>query len=156
MSAVLKIPPFFLRPMVKQDMDDVMAIELNSYPYPWTTQIFMDCLRVGYQCQVCEIHGNIVAYSVMSFGAAEAHVLNVCVGDQWRDKGLGRQLLLHMLTVAEQKNVETVFLEVRPSNTVALRLYDNLGFNQIGTRKDYYPAKKGREDAYILAKSLQI
>jgi len=156
MSAVLKIPPFSLRPMVKHDIDHVMAIELKSYPFPWTVQIFTDCLRVGYYCQVCEIHDDIVAYSVMSTGAAEAHILNICVDDQWRGKGVGQQLLLYMLTLARQKQVETVFLEVRPSNTVAMRLYDALGFNQIGTRKDYYPAKKGREDAFILAKSLLV
>jgi ribosomal-protein-alanine N-acetyltransferase len=61
-----------------------------------------------------------------------------------------------MLGLAKNKDVNTVFLEVRPSNTAALTLYDKLEFNQIGTRRDYYPAKIGREDAVILAKSLEV
>ncbi|NOZ54498.1 MAG: ribosomal protein S18-alanine N-acetyltransferase [Gammaproteobacteria bacterium] len=154
MSAVLETSPFFLRPMLKNDMDEIMAIELKSYVFPWTRQIFIDCLRAGYYCQVCEMHGYIVAYGIMSTGAAEAHVLNLCVSSERQGKGLGRQLLSHMLGVAEQKKIDTVFLEVRPSNSIALCLYDAMGFNQIGERKDYYPTKKGREDALILAKSL--
>lgn len=156
MSAVLKPPPYFLRPMTVDDLDNIMAIETTNYNFPWTRQIFVDCLRVGYICQVCERDGQVAGYCIMSTGASEAHVLNLCIGYGYRRQGLGRRLLSHILDIARQKDIGTVFLEVRPSNRAAIHLYDNLGFNQIGTRPDYYPAKVGREDAIILAKSLDV
>lgn len=156
MSAVIQSPPYFLRPMSREDLDDIMSIENVIYDFPWTRQIFMDCLRVGYLCQVVEVDGDIVGYCIMSVGASEAHVLNLCISGHYRRIGLGRKLLSHMLVMAKHKSVGTVFLEVRPSNKAALALYDKLGFNQIGVRNDYYPAKVGREDAVILAKSLEV
>lgn len=156
MSAVIQSPPYFLRPMSQEDLDDIMSIESVIYDFPWTRQIFKDCLRVGYLCQVIEVDSHIVGYCIMSVGASEAHVLNLCVSENYRRIGLGQKLLSHMLVMAKHKNVGTVFLEVRPSNQVALALYDKLGFNQIGIRNDYYPAKVGREDAVILAKSLEV
>jgi len=156
MSAVLESPPVYLRPMVEVDLDAIMALETKNYDFPWTRQIFADCLRVGYLCHVCELDDELAGYCIMSTGASEAHVLNLCIAKANRGKGLGRRLLTHMLELARQRQVGTVFLEVRPSNTAALALYDKMGFNQIGTRLDYYPAKVGREDAVILAKSLEV
>lgn len=156
MSAVLETPPCFLRPMTAEDLDGVMSIETVIYNFPWTRQIFVDCLRVGYICQVCEMDNALAGYCIMSVGAAEAHVLNLCISEDFRRQGLGERLLTHMLEIARQKHVGTVFLEVRPSNEPAINLYEKLGFNQIGTRHDYYPAKVGREDAVILAKSLEV
>ena len=156
MSAVLQSPPYFLRPMSEEDLDDIMSIETRIYDFPWTRQIFLDCLRVGYVCQVCEVESDLAGYCIMSTGASEAHVLNLCIGHNFRRRGLGERLLSHMLGLAKNKDINTVFLEVRPSNTAALTLYDKLEFNQIGTRRDYYPAKIGREDAVILAKSLEV
>ncbi|HEY5602902.1 MAG TPA: ribosomal protein S18-alanine N-acetyltransferase [Gammaproteobacteria bacterium] len=156
MSAVLKSPSVFLRPMSGKDLDDIMALETKNYDFPWTRQIFADCLRVGYLCQVCELGNELAGYCIVSTGASEAHVLNLCIAQSLRRKGLGEHLLAHMLKLAKQRKVGTVFLEVRPSNQAAIALYDKMGFNQIGTRLDYYPAKVGREDAIILAKSLEV
>ena len=155
MSAVMKDAPFFLRPMKLDDLDTIMSLEKKLYPFPWTRQIFQDCIRVGYTCRVCEIDKQIVGYSVMSLGASEAHVLNISIASEFQGQGLGRQLLLYMLELAHGRHTDTVFLEVRPSNQVALHLYEKVGFVQIGTRKDYYPARNGREDAIILAKHLE-
>ena len=140
-----------IRAMQVTDVRDVMDIELAEYPFPWTAKIFSDCLRSGYYCRIGEIDGQMAGYGVMSSGAGEAHILNVCVAGAFRRRGLGRILMLHMLDEAESTGVETVFLEVRESNPVALRLYEGLGFNQVGMRKDYYPTRDGREDAIIMA-----
>jgi len=156
MSAVLKSPPAYLRRMSRDDLDDVMEIETHIYDFPWTRQIFADCLRVGYMCYVSEVEGDVAGYCIMSTGASEAHVLNLCIAQRFQRLGLGEQLLSCLLQQAQRRQVGTVFLEVRPSNNAALSLYDKMGFNQIGTRTDYYPAKFGREDAVILAKSLEI
>lgn len=156
MSAVLQSPPYSLRRMHGDDLDAVMAIETAIYDFPWNRQIFADCLRVGYLCYVCEVADEIAGYCIMSTGASEAHVLNLCIAQRYRRRGLGEHLLSGLLSLAKRRAVGTVFLEVRPSNNAALALYDKMGFNQIGIRNDYYPAKLGREDAIILAKSLDF
>ncbi|MCI0504655.1 MAG: ribosomal protein S18-alanine N-acetyltransferase [Gammaproteobacteria bacterium] len=156
MSAVLKSPPVFFRPMSGEDLDNIMTLETRNYDFPWTRQIFADCLRVGYLCQVCEMDNQLAGYCIMSTGASEAHVLNLCIAQGYRRRGLGKRLLTHMLELAKHRQVGTVFLEVRPSNKAAISLYEKMGFNEIGTRLDYYPARVGREDAIILAKSLEV
>jgi ribosomal-protein-alanine N-acetyltransferase len=154
MSAVVQTPEPQLRPMTVDDLDAVMVIELAVYPYPWTRRIMADCLHVGYRCRVGEIDGILAGYGIMSTGVGEAHILNLCVVDRFRRRGLGEALLIILLDEAQALKVNDVFLEVRPSNCVALRLYERLGFNQVGVRKDYYPAAGGREDAVIFALSL--
>ena len=151
MSAVIKTPPYFLRPMRRIDLDTVMSIEKIIYPFPWTQQIFTDCIRVGYTCRVLEMNGEIAGYSIMALGASEAHILNISIAADYQRQGLGSRLLSHMLELAVEKKTDTVFLEVRPSNKAALALYEKSGFVQIGVRRNYYPAHSGREDALILA-----
>lgn len=155
MSAVVQTPELNIRPMTADDVDAVMAIEVSVYEYPWTKRIMADCLRVGYRCMVGEVDGTLAGYCIMSSGAGEAHILNLCVANEFQRRGLGKYLLTAMLDEARASDTENVFLEVRPSNYPAITLYEQLGFNQIGTRKDYYPAKHGREDAVILALNLR-
>lgn len=143
-----------LRPMRPEDVEQIMAIETLEYRFPWTAGIFRDCLQVGYCCWVLERLGTIVAYGLMSKGAGEAHVLNLCVRAEDRRKGYGRRLLAHLLHLARRHEAETVFLEVRPTNQGALRLYTRMGFSEVGRRRAYYPADDGREDAIILAMTL--
>ncbi len=154
MSAVLKQPLLRLRPMNESDVDAIIAIENCTYPFPWTVDIFWDCLRVGYCSWVYEQDGAIEAYAVMSVGAGESHILNICVKPESRNRGLGRSLLDHMLDLARDHRADTAFLEVRPSNHAALKLYKDMGFNEVGVRKSYYPAINGKEDAVIMARIL--
>lgn len=142
------------RRMTDVDVPGVMEIETRAYGFPWTAGIFRDCIRAGYCCYVLERNEKIVAYVVMSVGAREAHILNICVSPARRGAGYGRILMDKMMIIARQLQAETMFLEVRPSNESARRLYDKLGFNEIGTRNNYYPAERGREDALLLAKQL--
>ena len=150
MSAQRELQPR-MRPMLDSDLKAVFAIEELVYPYGWTMGIFEDCLRVHYSCWVMELDGALVGYAVLSAAAGEAHILNVAIHPEYQGKGLGRQLMLFLLDTAREHRADTVFLEVRPSNRTALRLYDSMGFNQVGLRRDYYPAPVGREDAIIMA-----
>lgn len=156
MSAVVQTPELWVRPMTAHDLEKVMSVELAMYPFPWTQRIFEDCLRVGYRCHVGEVEGQFAGYGVMSTGAGEAHVLNLCVATEFQRRGLAREMLSHLLDEADQLEVRDVFLEVRPSNEGAIILYEQMGFNQVGLRKDYYPALVGREDAIIFAASLRL
>ena len=155
MSAVIKMSPGRIRNMSMDDLDEVMAIETDIYDYPWTRGIFLDCMRVGYLCHVFEQDDGIKAYSVLSVGVSEAHVLTLCVRPDSQGQGLGRTMMQHMLELASQGGAETILLEVRPSNESAIRLYHQLQFNEVGIRPDYYPAADGREDALIMARSLR-
>lgn len=143
-----------LRPMVRADVPEVIAIERAAYPFPWTEGILYDCLRVGYQCWVLERGGRIEGYGIMSHGAGEAHILNLCIRPAAQRQGLGERLLRHIMAEARRHDADTLLLEVRPSNEAALRLYGKLGFSQVGQRPDYYPAEGGREHALILARAL--
>ncbi len=155
MSALLKDPLLLLRPMSESDVDVVMEVESRAYAYPWTGGIFHDCLRVGYGCWVCILDERIIGHGVMSVAAGECHILNVCLHPDWQHRGLGRKLVDRLLDIARHHKADTAFLEVRESNLVALALYRSMGFNEIGTRRGYYPADNGRENAQILALNLQ-
>jgi len=154
MSAVLDEPALDFRPMQMADLTEVMEIERRSYPHPWTRLIFSDCLHAGYSCWVCERQEIIQGYGIISIAAGEAHLLNLCVRPESQRQGIGKKLLVHLFTLARHHDAEIMFLEVRESNATARRLYDKAGFNELGTRKDYYPAGAGRENALILARVL--
>jgi ribosomal-protein-alanine N-acetyltransferase len=147
-------PDIPIRPMRAGDVPEVVAIERASYQFPWSEGIFRDCLRVGYLCRVAAIGRAVVGYAVMSAGAGEAHILNLCVGEPQRCQGIGKRLLLGLIERAAAAGMGEAFLEVRPSNTGAIRLYLALGFEQVGTRRGYYQAVNGREDAAVLKLTL--
>src|SRR3954469_51325 len=148
-------PEVLIRPMMEIDLPEVAAVEQLSYAFPWSENIFRDCLRVGYTCRALDLVGQVIGYGVMSVGAGEAHILNVCVRDEYRSLGFGRRLLEHLLERATGAGVAEAFLEVRPSNLAAIRLYQRLGFEQIGIRRGYYQAPDGREDAIVLKRDLK-
>ena len=150
-----EVPEVTIRPMMEIDLPEVAAIEQGSYAFPWSENIFRDCLRVGYTCRALDLAGQIIGYGVMSLGAGEAHILNLCVREEFRIVGFGRRLLEHMLERAAASGVAEAFLEVRPSNLAAIRLYQHLGFEQIGIRRGYYQAPDGREDAIVLKLELK-
>jgi ribosomal-protein-alanine N-acetyltransferase len=140
--------------MVEDELPFIAAVDARAYPYPWSEQIFRDCPNVGYNCLVYEDEQGMLGYGIMSMAVGEAHILNLCVMPEKQGRGYGREILLCMLDLAKARNTETVFLEVRLSNEPAKRLYERVGFNEVGIRKNYYPADKGREDALIFALNL--
>jgi len=148
-------PSYSIRPMQDADVPAVMAVEEAAYEFPWTESILRDCLRVGYSCWALTTEHGISGHAVMSLMApGECHVLNVCVRTDLQGRGLGRALMLHLIETARGHGATLVMLEVRPSNLPALALYRTLGFNELGLRRDYYPARHGREDGLVLALEL--
>ena len=143
--------PATLRPMRDADLDAVLAIEVRAYPFPWTRGIFRDCLHADYPAWVLEQDGRVIGYGVLSLAVDEAHVLNVCAAPEVQGRGHGRRLLRCLLQIARVRGAQRVFLEVRPSNANAIALYHDEGFNEIGRRPRYYPARDGREDALVMA-----
>lgn len=153
MSAVLE-NRVRVRTMSQSDIQQVLDIEQAAYDFPWSANVFAECLRAGYVCRVCFCGDVMVGYGIMSMGAGECHVMNVAVHPLRHGNGYGSLIMSDLLKIASQSNTHMAFLEVRISNRRAHALYQQLGFNEIGIRKDYYPAQRGREDAYVLAKTL--
>ncbi len=142
------------RPMRTSDIKLIVAIENQVYHFPWTSRTFHDCMKIGYFCWVCERIDEVIGYGILSLGAGEAHVMNVCVSPKYQRQGLGRRMMKKLIEIALENYSRTLLLEVRPSNTVAVQLYLSMGFNEIGIRKNYYPARDGREDALMFSKEL--
>ena len=141
-----------IRTMKYADLKRVISVEKKAYPHPWTIGIFRDCLRVGYHAWVMTLDNDIIGYGIVMLSPGEAHILNICISPDYQKKGLGRHLLRYMLKKMNQTEVDMALLEVRRSNEYAQELYKSEGFHELGVRKGYYPADKGREDAIILAK----
>lgn len=150
-----------VRPMASDDLEEVQAIEERVHSHPWRPAHFADCLKAGNLALVAEpaenshsTHRAIAAYAIAATGGGEADLLNVVVAPENQREGIA-SLLLDYLIAQIAESADNLFLEVRESNRAAITLYDNLGFNQVGVRANYYPAKKGREDALIFARSLK-
>ena len=133
------------------DVEAVARIERTAYAFPWTQGMFADCIGSGHECWVAREGHSILGYAILAAGAGEAHVLNVCVQPARRRRGHGTALVRHLIDRAVAVNARTLFLEVRPSNGAARRMYEDLGFREVGRRRNYYPTADGREDAVVLA-----
>lgn len=154
MVAVVAEPAPSMRIMCREDLPQVMEIELAAYEFSWTPAIMRDCLHAGYECWVLAALERIIGYGVLSVAAGEAHLLNVCVDPAEHGCGHGRRLVRRLIDIARWHGAKRLYLEVRPSNRVALALYEHMGFNEIGLRPDYYPARREREDALVMAMEL--
>jgi ribosomal-protein-alanine N-acetyltransferase len=105
---------------------------------------------------VYESPQGIIGHGIMSVAVGECHILNICVHPDYQRRGLGEGMVQFLLDLARQKKARIALLEVRVSNAAAYHLYNKLGFDEVGTRKNYYPAHQGREDAIILARDLTV
>ena len=136
-------------------LDSVLEIERESNPYPWTARNFSDCIEKGYYSMVLEDNERLVGFAIMAILSEESHLLNIGVNKDFRGSGFGEQILKKMIIAAEVMGSKKIILEVRVSNKIAYRLYEKLGFHEIGERKKYYRLPEGREDAYVMSKTLK-
>ena len=139
-------------PMQLTDLVDVLVLEQSVYPHPWSMANFVDSLNSKYEAWVLrDQNGGLLGYFLLMAIVDEAHLLNVAVSADKHGQGLGRFLLNQAVACARGLGVASVLLEVRPSNTRALEIYERYGFKHIGRRKAYYPAaNQQREDAIVM------
>ncbi len=142
------------RRMDTGDIDTVMLVEKQVYEYPWNETIFSDCIRVGYDCWLVSIENEIIGHAVISVAAGESHILNISVAKAHQGQSIGKRFIEFLVDIAKTKKAEVIMLEVRPSNVQAIHCYNAAGFNEIGCRKDYYPAAEDREDALLFARDI--
>lgn len=155
MSAQLRPAEESFAPLTAWHLDDVMRIEREVYPFPWTRGNFEDALRAGNTAWVLlDPSSTVVAYAIAMLAVDEAHLLNLSVGGQWQRKGYGWRMLEWVAGRTRDHGARSLLLEVRPSNGPALALYERYGFQRIGLRPGYYPAARGREDAIVMRVAL--
>jgi len=143
-----------LRDMTEVDLDAVLRIEREVHTHPWTLGNFSDALRSKYLCKVYESGQEMLGYAVLMLAVDEAELLDIAIAMRHQRHGWGRKLLEQMLVLARRANMQRMVLEVRASNEAAIALYRNAGFEQIGLRRDYYPAEHRREDAILMGRML--
>ncbi len=156
MANLLKInktknaPVYKFRDIKDSDLPAIINIEHEAQKIPWTIKMFRDCLQAGYTCWVLEDKTGIIGFIIFSITAHECNILNLCIKPNKQKQDYGYMLLKQALQYAKQNNAATAFLETRRSNKAAFNLYRKIGFRETGVRKNYYPAKNGREDAIML------
>ncbi|HAT7061761.1 TPA: ribosomal-protein-alanine N-acetyltransferase, partial [Legionella pneumophila] len=146
-----------IRRMKDSDIENVYSIETNVHIAPWSKDILRDCVLVGYDCRVLEINNGdssiLAGYIISRISNNSCHILNLCIAKPLQSKGLGRKLLQTVLySLSKYTQTESVILEVRPSNSAALHLYETMGFEKVEIKKDYYKDKNSVEDAILLKK----
>lgn len=139
--------------MKKEDLPEVLAIERESFPTPWTEGMFLDELRTSHaQCLVVkiEIEGKkvIAAYLIFWFVVDEVHLHNLAVRNEFRRQGLAYNMMNLMTDIAVQVGITRQTLEVRESNSGAINLYRKCGFVVKGKRPQYYTDT--HEDALVM------
>jgi len=150
----LTIKPDKAHPLIRrldlEDIDRIFEIEQIAYPFPWTREVFVDCMRVGYACFGLQMGKDLAGYTIFNWAANEAHLLNLCIHPDWQHRGYGSLLLEYAINHMARLENKLIILEVRASNPRATNLYQNRGFRVIGRRPSYYQAGEGREDAIVM------
>jgi ribosomal-protein-alanine N-acetyltransferase len=141
---------FNIRTIELKDVDAIFAVELRSFPAPFSRDLFsaMFSRMPPFGGFVIELDGALIGYLVYMFIQDEMELMTVAVDAPFRGKGCAREMMKTMISVAKGQGVASIFLEVRPSNSPAQRLYGSLGFREISVRKKYY--KDNDEDAIVM------
>jgi ribosomal-protein-alanine N-acetyltransferase len=149
---IIACPPGFAsRPMLRNDLPQILEIERETHFTPWGEQAFLDAMATGDELPVVLADREVVGYGVLKILWREADLLNLAIAAPWRRRGLGRFLVTTLLQSALRHGASEVFLEVRESNTEAQTLYRQMGFEVVGERKAYYACSGGsREDARLM------
>jgi ribosomal-protein-alanine N-acetyltransferase len=141
-------------PLQEKYLNDIMAVEVEAYPEPWTLRMFQDEIRSDRShFYIALLEDEVAAYGGFWLVLDEAHITSVAVRDIYRGRGYGRQLVNFLLDSAIECGAVRATLEVRVSNLRARNLYVSLGFRPVGLRKGYYP--KNNEDAIVMLKEIE-
>jgi len=139
-----------LRRAVIEDLPALVRIEDRSFSAPWSEKGMRDALETEVICTlIAQEESVLLGYAMIALLGVEAEIYNIAVDPDARRRGLGRALLAAALQEAINDGAETVFLEVRESNTPARGLYETHGFVPVGRRKNYYT--NPTEDAILMA-----
>lgn len=142
-----------IRSMTKADCEQVAEIEAASFSVPWSKNSFLDTVdKENYRYFVAEENREILGYCGFLFVLDEAEIPNVCVKTSARQQGIGKKMMQVLVEEARELGMAVLYLEVRESNLAARRLYESLGFQEDGIRKNFY--EQPTEHAVLMSKAL--
>ena len=148
----------FIRALKEQDIDPIIEFSLGASESAWSKSTLQEVLKASLESTylvkvgIDESTGKVIGYAVASHTYDQADVQQIVVDHDFRGQSLGRKLLQGLMRDLEERGVATVFLDVRPSNEVAVNLYRSMGFECTHQRRDYYPGVGGRrEDALVFS-----
>ncbi|BBQ85625.1 MULTISPECIES: ribosomal protein S18-alanine N-acetyltransferase [Enterobacteriaceae] len=133
------------------DLPRAFDIERRAHAFPWSEKTFVSNQGDRYLNFQMSVDGKMAAFAITQVVLDEATLFNIAVDPAYQRRGLGRELLEHLIETLETRGVLTLWLEVRASNHAAIALYESLGFNEATIRRNYYPTAEGREDAIVMA-----
>jgi ribosomal-protein-alanine N-acetyltransferase len=143
---------YFIRRMKEEDLGAVREIEILSFSNPWSENTFRGEIQntsISYPLVVVlKPGGRVIGYIIFWHVREDVQINNVAFHPDFRGRGLGEALTRHVIDKVRKAGATFVTLEVRPSNTPAVSLYKKLGFEILGTRKNYYTNPD--EDAYMM------
>lgn len=148
-------PKVVVRDLAQEHLDGVMEIEQASFPTPWARALFEEEIGREFSHSIVAVEepgGAVQGYAVCWTVAEESHLLNIAVRPGAREKGIGGTLLEECIRRGVRARSRSIYLEVRPGNEAALRLYGREGFRFVGIRRGYYTDTG--EDAIVLAKGI--
>ncbi|AIK90141.1 ribosomal protein S18-alanine N-acetyltransferase [Glaesserella parasuis] len=141
-----------IEPILENDFDRLFEIEQQAHLVPWAKGTLLNSQGERYLNLKLSVENRIVAFAICQFVLDEVTLFNIAVDPAYQGKGYGKQLLQALIAQLQQKQITTLWLEVRASNTTAQKLYYSLGFNEVAVRKNYYPTQDGgRENAVVMA-----
>ena len=134
----------------KEDLHGVVKIENRCHLTPWTNKNFIDSYDAKNLFKVLKNETDIIGYYIAIFASDECELLNITVKPGLQKKGFGQLMLKDFFNECRKANTTNIFLEVRRSNSLAIRLYEYNGFNEVGVRNNYYQNRDGKEDAILM------
>ena len=141
-----------IREIVENDISAVAQIERECFSSPWSEDSIRESLlSKSNRFFVADVDGKTVGYMGLSVSIDEGYILNVATLPDYRRRGIAKALVGHVINIYNNQ-LRFLTLEVRPSNTAALKLYENFGFEKVGERKNYY--RNPTENAVLLTKWL--
>jgi [ribosomal protein S18]-alanine N-acetyltransferase len=145
------------RLMQEADLNEVIDLVQSASEFAWSPQNIKESFlsKNDESFVLCSKSSNdVLAYAVIHNVLDESHLLNIVVKKKQQGMGLGSYFLRQLIVFIKEQKQQSLLLEVRASNAIAIKLYERLGFQHNGTRKAYYPSDIGREDARLYSLSL--
>lgn len=142
--------------LINADLQAAYQLEKRCHEYPWSKITFYSNQGERYLNKKIEIDDHLVGFLICQTVLDEASLFNIAIDPNYRQQGLARSILNNLITELEAKKIKVLWLEVRESNAAAIALYQQIGFNEISIRKNYYPTKNGHEDAIIMAYNISF
>tara|TARA_Y100000739_G_scaffold223170_1_gene225646 strand:+ start:275 stop:760 length:486 start_codon:yes stop_codon:yes gene_type:complete len=143
----------------QNEIETIASIESGSSEFPWAkNQLSKSISNPNNLCYAVSVKSQIVGYVIAMLSADSADILNITIHKDFKRKGYGSSLLDYLTKELIEKDIKTIFLEVRRGNFAAISLYSSLGYKEISVRKNYYTKNSNqlsrREDGIIMCLEL--